>query len=65
VFFGKPTDVAVSVKSAERFAPGRNPPPHIVEVACDHLTYFSDEDGLEALAAALAEGDDKAWARTT
>jgi pimeloyl-ACP methyl ester carboxylesterase len=57
VFFGAPNDVAVSVKSAERFASGREPPPHVVEVASDHLMYFTGDEGRKALAAALAEGD--------
>ncbi|MBO3463479.1 hypothetical protein G7B40_035050 [Aetokthonos hydrillicola Thurmond2011] len=33
----------------------RSLPPHIQEVACDHMSYFSTDVGLQALLAALTQ----------
>ena len=52
-FFGAPNDIAVSVDSARSVPAGRTPPSRHFEVACDHLSYFSTEAGLKALAEAL------------
>jgi pimeloyl-ACP methyl ester carboxylesterase len=52
-FFGSPNDIAVSVKSIKAVPEGRTPAPLMTEVACDHITYFSTEAGLRALADAL------------
>ncbi|MEM7016325.1 MAG: caspase family protein [Pseudomonadota bacterium] len=50
LFFNKPNDIAVSVTSIHGVPEGRNPPPHYVDaVACDHVSYFSTKEGLEAL----------------
>jgi pimeloyl-ACP methyl ester carboxylesterase len=62
-FFSQPNDTAVSVKSITsvnsdglRPAVGdRVPQPQIHHVGSDHMTYFSDHEGLTALAKALME----------
>ncbi|QQE65196.1 caspase [Leptolyngbya sp. BL0902] len=48
-FFGIPNDLAVTVESIKAVPPGRQPAPVMVEVACDHLVYFSDPVGVKAL----------------
>lgn len=48
-FFGIPNDLAVTVESIKAIPPGRQPAPAMVEVACDHLVYFSDPVGIKAL----------------
>jgi hypothetical protein len=48
-FFNQPNDIAVTVASAHNLPPGRIPEPQRIEVACDHLTYFSDLKSLETL----------------
>ena len=54
-FFGKVNDLAVSVDSALHIPGGRSPSPVVVQnVKCDHVTYFSSDDGLAKIAAALA-----------
>jgi hypothetical protein len=51
-FFGKPNDIAVSVESmVDLPAYSRVEPP--VEIACDHLCYFTSEIGLRTLANVL------------
>jgi pimeloyl-ACP methyl ester carboxylesterase len=52
-FFGEPNDIAVSVANIRRQPPGRIPSATVREVACDHLTYFSTDAGLKALAELL------------
>jgi len=52
-FSGEPNDIAVSVKSVKNLPLGRNPAPILKDVACDHLTYFVTEAGLEALVKSL------------
>jgi pimeloyl-ACP methyl ester carboxylesterase len=54
-FLDEENDVAVSVASMENVATGRKQPVDVRRVACDHLSYFRDPEGLRALAAALAE----------
>ncbi|WP_017315153.1 caspase family protein [Mastigocladopsis repens] len=66
-FFGVPNDIAVTVESiksipkeryAERDAEGVSHPPKILEVPCDHMSYFGTEFttiGLEALIAAITQ----------
>jgi pimeloyl-ACP methyl ester carboxylesterase len=54
-FLDQANDIAVSVASMENIAPGRKPPYDVRPVACDHLSYFRDPEGLKALAAVLAE----------
>jgi pimeloyl-ACP methyl ester carboxylesterase len=52
-FFGEPNDVAVSVANIERLPENRSPAAVVREVPCDHLTYFSTEAGLRAIAELL------------
>lgn len=54
VFGGEPNDIAVQLTSIKSVSGNRTPQPNILpDVACDHLTYFSTEAGLKALADAL------------
>lgn len=53
-FFNQPNDIAVSVQSIRNVPDSRTPRPAKVEVPCDHITYFSTQVGLEALADAVA-----------
>ena len=53
LFFSQPNDIAVSVTSIRSVPDRRTPSPVKVEIACDHLTYFSTQAGLEALADAV------------
>lgn len=50
-FFGEPNDIAVSVANICRQPAGRTAT--VREVACDHLTYFNTQAGLNALAELL------------
>ncbi len=56
-FFNKPNDIAVAVSSAQALPSGRAPAPKTIEVACDHVTFFSSDVGRQALLDAL-EADD-------
>jgi hypothetical protein len=53
-FLDQENDVAVSVASVENIPARRKPAYDVRAVACDHLSYFRDPEGLEALAAVLA-----------
>jgi len=53
LFDGQPNDFAVLVSSAEGVPTGRTPPVQLELVACDHFSYFSTEEGLRAVTAAL------------
>jgi pimeloyl-ACP methyl ester carboxylesterase len=53
-FLGQTNDVAVSTPSMESLDAARKPPIDVRSVACDHLSYFRDQEGLKALAAVLA-----------
>ncbi len=53
VFFGKPNDIAVSVTSIKNIPKGWAKMLAPEDVACDHITYFSTEAGIKALAKAL------------
>ena len=44
---------AVSVASAKSLPVGRMLEPEVKEVACDHLSYFTSEQGLRALGQSL------------
>ena len=48
-FVGKPNDIAVLVDSIVSIPVGRKPKPKIIPAACNHLVYFTDPVGLEAL----------------
>ena len=52
-FFNKPNDIAVAVTSATAVPAARVPAPRIIEVACDHITFFSTDAGRQALLDAL------------
>ena len=55
VFFQQPNDIAVTLESIKSVSLERNPQPRIVSpIACDHLTYFTSEAGLDALVKALS-----------
>jgi hypothetical protein len=57
VFFKQPNDIAVTLASIKSVSSDRSPQPRILlpDSACDHLTYFTHQGGLEALAIALGE----------
>lgn len=50
VFLGQPNDLAVSVASAQQLPSAREPAPQVHVVATDHISFFRDAAGLEALA---------------
>jgi pimeloyl-ACP methyl ester carboxylesterase len=52
-FFGHPNDVAASVESISSLPKNRVKPIIVREVACDHMSYFTTEEGLRALAKVL------------
>lgn len=52
-FFGQINDIAATVYSIKQVPEGRSPQPHVQEVGCDHLVYFSNQAGLEALSTAV------------
>jgi pimeloyl-ACP methyl ester carboxylesterase len=54
-FLNAPNDIAISVDSMISLPAGRNPEPDIVEVACDHVSYFNTEVGLRPIVEALLE----------
>jgi triacylglycerol esterase/lipase EstA (alpha/beta hydrolase family) len=54
VFFGRPNDLVIGVESMRALPPGRKPAAKVDEIACDHVSYFSTEVGLRAVAQALA-----------
>ncbi|MBR8840658.1 MAG: caspase family protein [Stigonema ocellatum SAG 48.90 = DSM 106950] len=55
-FFQQPNDIAVTLASIESVSAERSPQPVILlpNAACDHLTYFTHQAGLDALSAALS-----------
>ena len=54
IFGEEPHNIAVSVASIQSVNQERSPQPHVLpSVACDHMTYFISEAGLEALVEAL------------
>ena len=56
VFSGEPNDIAVSLSSIKSVSQERSPQPKILpHVACDHITYFTTEAGLEALVNAVSD----------
>jgi len=48
-FLNEANDIAVSVSSASKVDAQRQPAPVIHELACDHLSYFSDKTSTELL----------------
>jgi hypothetical protein len=59
-FFEQPNDIAVSLASISQIPTSIDPPPHFIAVVCDHLSYFSTEAGLRALADALPPAEEHA-----
>ncbi len=57
VFLQQPNDIAVTLSSIKSISLERNPQPIIIspDSACDHLTYFTSQAGLDALANALKQ----------
>ena len=56
VFGDEPNDIAVSLTSIKSVSRDRYPQPKILpNVACDHMTYFTTEAGLQALTDALIQ----------
>jgi pimeloyl-ACP methyl ester carboxylesterase len=55
-FLNHENDMAVSVASMENIPSGRKQRFDVRPVACDHLSYFRDPEGLKALAAVLEQG---------
>ncbi|MFZ1024693.1 MAG: caspase family protein [Limnoraphis robusta] len=54
VFFKQPNDIAVALTSIKNVNLNRLPQPRILpDIACDHLSYFTHQAGLDALATAL------------
>jgi len=54
-FFGEPNDIAVLLTSIKNVSAERSPKPIILipNAACDHLTYFTNLEGLKKLSQAL------------
>ncbi|MEG4146590.1 caspase family protein [Microcoleus sp. Pol12B5] len=54
-FFSQPNDIAVTIASIKSVKGDRTPQPKILlpDAACNHLSYFTDKAGLDALAMAL------------
>jgi len=59
-FFSEPNDIAVTMASIKSVSCDRTPQPRILlpDAACNHLTYFTDKAGLNALALALFPSSD-------
>lgn len=53
-FFDAPNDMAIGLSSMAALPPERQPSSRLVEVACDHISYFNTEVGLRAIVEALA-----------
>ena len=53
VFFNQSNDIAVTVNSIKNVNVARVPQPQIQEISCNHINYFSDLAGLNALKTAL------------
>jgi pimeloyl-ACP methyl ester carboxylesterase len=58
-FLGQANDIAVTVHSSKSIHGERSPTPHVQEVGCDHLVYFSQAEGLKALAAAVQQAQEE------
>jgi pimeloyl-ACP methyl ester carboxylesterase len=53
IFFNQPNDDSVSVSSITSVNSSRNPQPKIYRTGSNHMSYFSDAEGLKAIATAL------------
>ncbi len=54
-FYGVPNDLAVTVESIQAIPTRRHPAPVMVEVACDHLVYFTDPAGVKMLGSRIQD----------
>ncbi|NES05216.1 MAG: caspase [Okeania sp. SIO2F4] len=54
-FFGQPNDIAVSIYSIKNVPVERTLPPNVLEIPCDHLVYFTHQEGLKGLSEAIAK----------
>ena len=52
-FGGSDNDIAVSLLSMRNLPDGRDPLFAVQTIACDHLSYFQNSEGLKALAGVL------------
>ncbi len=52
-FFEEPNDIAVAVHNMQKVPSDRKYPLQVVEVACNHLVYFTSPVGLRAIANAI------------
>jgi pimeloyl-ACP methyl ester carboxylesterase len=52
-FWGEANDIFCTVSSIKYLPPDRSPSPQVLEAACNHLDYFHDLHGLQALAGAI------------
>jgi pimeloyl-ACP methyl ester carboxylesterase len=59
LLFKSPNDIAVSVDSIGGIADAAKwmKPPRVIPVACDHISYFVDPEGLIALSLALSDDE--------
>ncbi|MBW4491242.1 MAG: caspase family protein [Trichocoleus desertorum ATA4-8-CV12] len=64
-FLGAPNDIAVTVHSIKNVPHDRSPQPQVVDVACNHLVYFTDPAGLRILAEVVANSELAAIPRPT
>jgi pimeloyl-ACP methyl ester carboxylesterase len=60
-FFEQPNDIAVTLASIKNVSSNRTPQPRILlpDAACDHLTYFINKAGLDALVKALNQSSNQ------
>ncbi|AFY42287.1 caspase family protein [Nostoc sp. PCC 7107] len=60
VFLQQANDIAVTLESIKSVSLNRTPQPRIIlpDTACDHLTYFTSQHGLEALVTALCDNSE-------
>jgi hypothetical protein len=60
-FFHQPNDIAVTLASIKSVSSDRSPQPRILspDAACDHLTYFTSKAGLDVLAMALRQSQNR------
>lgn len=54
-FFGQDNDIFATVYSIKQIPEERSPEPQIYEVGCDHLVYFTNQEGLNALSLAVSQ----------
>ena len=57
VFFQQPNDIAVTLESIKSVSANCTPKPRIIspDAACDRITYFTSQHGLDALVKGLCD----------